>query len=390
MQNNFAVTSSPHLRAKSTSRQIMMEVCLALAPAGVASVILFGLQAAILIAICVASCVLAEYGWQKLTKQKVTVGDWSAVVTGLLLAYNLPATAPWWMAVIDSVIAIVLVKQLFGGIGSNFMNPALTARAVLFISWSSLMSASTPAPLLPSIGSISLDVISGATPLNTLNAGSIEGLNLMNLLLGTHGGMLGETCAAAIILGGLYLCVRGIADWRIPASFIGTVFVCYLLMALPSLSVSFAFEISDIVASVVVAVITVLFNVLLYKKLGGKFIIPTVTLVVAICAGLTIRTGESFSFTALADKAEYALYHVLSGGLLLGAFFMATDYATSPITRTGRVVFGIGCGLLLFVIRAFANYPEGCSFAILFMNVATPMIDRFTAPRPFGEVKKHG
>ena len=315
MQNKFAVTSSPHLRDKATSQRIMQEVCLALAPAGVASVILFGWQAAILIAICVATCVLSEFLWQKVTKQKVTVSDWSAVVTGLLLAYNLPATAPWWMAVIGSVIAIVLVKQLFGGIGSNFMNPALTARAVLFISWSSLMSASNPAPLMAGI-----DVLSGATPLNALNAGSFEGLSLMNLLMGTHGGMLGETCALALILGGLYLCVRGIADWRIPASFIGTVFVCYLLK----------------------------------------------------------------------DGAEMALYQLLAGGLLLGAFFMATDYATSPITRTGRVVFGIGCGLLLFVIRAFANYPEGCSFAILFMNVATPMIDRFTAPRPFGEVKKHG
>ena len=315
MQNKFAVTSSPHLRDKATSQRIMQEVCLALAPAGVASVILFGWQAAILIAICVATCVLSEFLWQKVTKQKVTVSDWSAVVTGLLLAYNLPATAPWWMAVIGSVIAIVLVKQLFGGIGSNFMNPALTARAVLFISWSSLMSASNPAPLMAGI-----DVLSGATPLNALNAGSFEGLSLMNLLMGTHGGMLGETCALALILGGLYLCVRGIADWRIPASFIGTVFVCYLLK----------------------------------------------------------------------DGAEMALYQLLAGGLLLGAFFMATDYATSPITRTGRVIFGIGCGLLLFVIRAFANYPEGCSFAILFMNVATPMIDRFTMPRPFGEVKKHG
>lgn len=314
MQNRFAVTSSPHLREKATSARIMQEVCLALAPAGIASIILFGVQAAIVIAVCVASCVLAEFGWQKITKQKVTISDWSAVVTGLLLAYNLPATAPWWMAVIGSVVAIVLVKQFFGGIGNNFMNPALTARAVLFISWSTLMNASNPAPLA------AIDVVSGATPLATLNEGGIGSLKLMDLLLGTHGGMLGETCAIALILGGLYLILRGIVDWRIPAAFIGTVFVCYFFM-------------------------------------GG---------------------------------AEYALYHLLSGGLLLGAFFMATDYVTSPITSTGRIIMGVGCGLILFVIRAFCNYPEGCSFAILFMNVATPMIDRFTAPRPFGEVKKHG
>ena len=315
MQNNFAVTSSPHLRDKATSQRIMQEVCLALAPAGIAGVVLFGYRAALLIAICVVTCVASEFLWQKIMKQKVTVSDWSAVVTGLLLAYNLPANAPWWMAVIGGVLAIVLVKQLFGGIGSNFMNPALTARAILFISWSSLMSTYPTAQP----GAFMADVVTGATPLGTLNGGTTEGLNLLDLLLGNHGGVLGETCALALIIGGVYLLIRGIADWRIPVFFIGTVFLCYLLK----------------------------------------------------------------------DGALVALYPVLAGGLLLGAFFMATDYATSPITSTGRIIMGVGCGLLLFVIRAFCNYPEGCSFAILFMNVMTPMIDRFTAPRPFGEVKKH-
>lgn len=313
MQNNFAVSSSPHLREKATSQRIMQEVCLALAPAGIASIVLFGYKAAVLIAICVASCVLSEFLWQKATKQQVTIADWSAVVTGLLLAYNLPATAPWWMAVIGSVLAIVLVKQFFGGIGNNFMNPALTARAILFISWGALMSASTPTPL------VAIDVVSGATPLATLNQSGTGSLKLLDLLIGAHGGMLGETCALALILGGVYLIIRGIVDWRIPVTFIGTVFVCYLIK----------------------------------------------------------------------DGAEMALFQLLSGGLLLGAFFMATDYVTSPITVAGRIIMGIGCGLLLFVIRAFASYPEGCSFAILFMNVCTPLIDRFTAPRPFGEVKKH-
>lgn len=314
--SNYAVTSSPHLRDKATTQRIMQEVCLALAPAGIAGVILYGLNAALLIAVCVLTCVLSEFAWQKLTKQKVTVADWSAVVTGLLLAYNLPATAPWWMAMIGSMIAIVLVKQMFGGIGSNFMNPALTARAILFISWSGLMGAYPNAQPFQ----FTADAVTGATPLATLNAGTTEGLNLLDMFLGRQGGVLGETCALALILGGVYLLVRGIADWRIPVSFIGTVFVCYLIK----------------------------------------------------------------------DGAEMALYQVLAGGLLLGAFFMATDYATSPVTRLGRVIFGIGCGFFLFIIRAFANYPEGCSFAILFMNVATPMIDRFTMPRPFGEVKKHG
>ena len=313
--SNFAVTSSPHLRDKATSQRIMQEVCLALAPAGIAGIILYGFNAALLIAICVVSCVLSEFVWQKATKQKVTISDWSAVVTGLLLAYNLPATAPRWIAVIGSVIAIVLVKQFFGGIGSNFMNPALTARAILFISWSGIMGAYPKANPLQFMA----DAVTGATPLATLNGGSTEGLNLIDLLLGNHGGVLGETCAIAIILGGLYLIIRGIVDWRIPFSFIATVFVCYLIK----------------------------------------------------------------------DGAEMALYQLLAGGLMLGAFFMATDYATSPITGKGRVIFGVGCGLLLFVIRAFASLPEGCSFAILFMNVCTPMIDKFTMPKPFGEVKKH-
>ena len=314
--SNFAVTSSPHLRDKATSQRIMQEVCLALAPAGIAGIILYGFNAALLIVVCVATCVFSEFVWQKATKQTVTISDWSAVVTGLLLAYNLPATAPWWIAVIGSILAIVVVKQFFGGIGSNFMNPALTARAILFISWSGIMGAYPKANPFQ----FTADAVTGATPLATLNGGTTEGLNLLDLLLGNHGGVLGETCAIAIILGGVYLLVRGIADWRIPVSFIGTVFVCYLLK----------------------------------------------------------------------DGAEMALFQLLSGGLLLGAFFMATDYATSPITGKGRVIFGIGCGFMLFIIRAFANYPEGCSFAILFMNVATPMIDRFTMPRPFGEVKKHG
>ena len=313
MQKNLAVSSSPHLRdSHASTRRIMQDVCIALAPAGIAGIVLYGMNAAMLIAVSVITAVLAEWAFQKLTKQKTTVGDWSAVVTGLLLAYNLPADAPLWIAAVGSIIAIVLVKQLFGGIGANFMNPALAARAILFVSWTGIM-AKYPVTQY-------MDVASSATPLNILaKEGGMASLNLWDLFIGNCGGVLGETCALGIILGGLYLLARKVIDWRIPVTFIATVFVCYLIK----------------------------------------------------------------------DGAEMALYQVLAGGLMLGAFFMATDYATSPITNTGKIIMGVGCGLLLFVIRAFASYPEGCSFAILFMNVCTPMIDKFTMPKPFGEVKKH-
>ena len=313
MQKNLAVSSSPHLRDNVTTRRIMQEVCLALAPAGIAAIVLFGASAATLIAVSVITAVLAEFCWNKLNKQKTTVGDWSAVVTGLLLAYNLPANAPVWIAVVGAIIAIILVKQMFGGIGSNFMNPALAARAILFVSWSSLMT-SYPATQFMT------DVTSSATPLNLLGKGTVEGVNLMDLFLGNVPGVLGETCKLALLLGGVYLILRGIVDWKIPVTFIATVFVCYLVK----------------------------------------------------------------------DGAEMALYQILSGGLFLGAIFMATDYATSPVTNVGRVIMGVGCGLFLFVIRAYASYPEGCSFAILLMNVATPLIDKYTMPKAFGEVKKHG
>ena len=312
MQKNLAVSSSPHLRDHVSTRRIMQEVCLALAPAGIAGIILFGSQAAVLIAASVISAVLAEYFYQKLTHQKVTVGDWSAVVTGLLLAYNLPANAPVWLAVVGAVIAIVLVKQIFGGIGSNFMNPALAARAILFVSWATQMTTYPATRFM-------LDGVSTATPLNSLGTGSVAGVNLMDLFLGNIPGVLGETCKLALLLGGVYLILRRIVDWKIPVTFIATVFVCYLIK----------------------------------------------------------------------DGAEMALYQILSGGLFLGAFFMATDYATSPVTNPGRVIMGIGCGIFLFVIRAYASYPEGCSFAILLMTVAAPLIDTYTMPKPFGEVKQH-
>ena len=320
MQKNYAVTSSPHLRSAASTMSIMRDVIIGLVPAGVMSVVLYGYKAAILIAISVATAVLCEYGYNKLTKQKSTIGDLSAVVTGLLLAYNLPANAPWWIAVIGSFLAIILVKAIFGGIGANFMNPALTARAILFVSWSSIMTS------YPVGGAGSVDTVSSATALSVLgttpsaNNGSLK---LTELLTGSNiGGMLGETCKIALIIGGIYLIVRGVISWHIPVCFLGTVFVCYL-----------------------------------------------------------IYSGFNMAYT---------LGELLSGGLILGAFFMAPDYVTSPVTVKGKIIYGIGCGAFLFVIRAFCSYVEGCSFAILFMNVLNPLIDRLTAPKAFGEVKKNG
>lgn len=311
--SKLSVSSSPHLHDHASTRRIMQDVCIALAPAGIASIVLFGSNAAVLIALSVITCVLSEYLFQRATHQKVTVGDWSAVVTGLLLAYNLPANAPWWIPVLGGVVAIVLVKQMFGGIGSNFMNPALTARAILFVSFGGIM-ANYPKTVQM------VDAVSSATPLAQIASSGTTGLNLWDLFIGNCGGVLGETCKLAIIAGGIYLIVRRVIDWKIPVAFILTAFVCYLLR-------------------------------------GG--------------------------FTL-------AIYELMAGGLMLGAFFMATDYATSPVSDLGRIIMGVGCGLLLFVVREFASYPEGCSFAILFMNVCTPLIDRFTAPARFGEVKKRG
>ena len=324
MQKQLAITSCPHIRSRKTTQRIMQDVCIALAPAGIAGIVFFGTRAAAIIAVSVITCVLTELVYEKMMGQRVTIGDWSAVVTGLLLAYNIPATAPLWIPMVGGVIAILLVKMLFGGIGSNFMNPALTARAVLFVSWGGIMGSYPVTRFMEQTA----DGLSGATPLAELarvfagQATLAEGTGLWNLFIGNCPGVLGETCKLAILLGGVWLILRDVVDWKIPVSMIGTTFVLYLL-----------------------------------------------------------TSGFNFGLS---------LSEILSGGLLLGAFFMATDYATSPQSNLGRVIFGVGCGLIVFVIRAYANYPEGCSFAILFMNVVTPLIDRYTMPKCFGEVKQHG
>ena len=316
MQKSLQVSSSPHIRARSTTRRIMLDMCIAMMPVAVAAVIFFGFSAFSLMLIAVGSAIVFEFAYQKITHAKTTIRDLSAVVTGLLVAFNLPANAPAWIAVFGSAIAIVLIKQIFGGLGQNFMNPAMAARAILFLSFASIMTNyPVPSPHIARVAA-AVDTVAGVTPLSV----SDYSVPLMDLFIGNIPGVLGETSKLAILLGACYLLLRGVISWKIPLSFIMTVFICYLVK----------------------------------------------------------------------DGTQAAIYQVLSGGLFLGAFFMATDYATSPITSLGKIIMGIGCGIVLFVIRAYAAYPEGCSFAILFMNVATPLIDKWTLPHPFGEVKANG
>ena len=323
MQRRLTVSSSPHLRNESVStRRLMLDVIIAMLPTAAASVWFFGGNALMLIIVAVISAVAAEFLYQKHSGQKVTVSDLSAVVTGMLLAFNLPASAPWWLAMVGSVIAIVLVKQIFGGIGQNFINPALAARTILMLSWVSLMAANVlPHPGLWSAPA-SADAVASATPLGENPAT----YTLWQLFSGNIPGMLGETCKLTLLLGGAYLLVRGVIDWRIPAAFLVTAFLLFW-----------------------------------------------------------IKTGVIYS---VESGTQNVLYQLLSGGLILGAFFMATDYVTSPVSPWGRVIMGVGCAVVLFVIRMYnPSYPEGCSFAILFMNVLTPLIDKLTVPKPFGAVQ---
>lgn len=284
----------------------MLNVIIALVPALAAGCYIFGLRALLLTAVCAASCVIFEFCCRKLMKRDNTIGDLSAVVTGVILAMNLPVTLPIWMAVVGSFVAIVIVKQLFGGIGQNFANPAITARIVLMLSFPTAMT-SWAVPFYYKDGA---DVVTGATPLVSGNASNME------LFLGTVGGCLGETCALALLLGGLYLAVRRIISLAAPVSFIGSL-------------------------------------ALLAFVTGGD----------PLCA-------------------------ILSGGVFLGAFFMATDYATTPITTKGKIIFGVGCGIITFVIRRFGSYPEGVSFSILLMNVLTPFIEQATRTKIFGANKE--
>ena len=308
------ISSTPHIHQKgaSTSR-VMLDVVIAMLPATIAGIIIFGLRALWVILTCVASAVLAEFLFNLCIHKKQTVGDFSAVVTGLLLALNLRADIPLWQCVVGSVFAIVVVKCFFGGIGKNIVNPAIAARVFMLLTFASTVAGGAT-PVEP-------DIVASATPLVTLNQGAdaSASIKLIDLVLGNYGGAIGETCAIALIIGFIYLVARKVIKWYVPASFAATVFVCYFLF--------------------------------------GGF------------------------------NATFALQHVLAGGLLLGAIFMATDYVTTPVTGKGRVVFCIGAGLLTFAIRQFGGYPEGVSIAILTMNLLTPFIADWTKKKTLGGVK---
>ena len=319
-ESKFLVTEAPHVRARDGVRDIMLDVIISLMPALIAGTVVFGYRVAAVAAVCVGSCVFFEWLWCRLVKKPSSISDLSAAVTGLLLALNMPVTIPLWMPIIGSLFAIVIVKQFFGGIGHNFMNPALAARAFMLTSWAQAMTSWTvPFAKLSLGGKAAADAVSSATPLALLKSGSYEGMpTYLNLFLGNAAGCIGEVSALAILIGAAYLLYRRVIKLRVPLCFILTVFV-----------------------------ITWIFGK------NGWF------------------TGD-------------ALRHILSGGVLLGAFFMATDYTTTPYTPKGQIIFGIGCGIITAVIRLWGAYPEGVSYSILLMNAATPLIDRYTAPKRFG------
>lgn len=314
--NSLIVSSAPHIVHPTDTSNIMKDVALALMPAMAVALYVFGIQALLLTATCVASCVLFEGLTRKILGRPQTIGDFSAVVTGVILSFNLPATLPLWMAMIGSFVAIVIVKQLFGGLGQNFVNPAIVGRIVLFTSFATPM---TTWPITTKMSSVLLeaagaDAITGATPLALFNNAKDVPSN-MEMFLGTINGSMGEISAAALLLGGIYLIVKKVIEPAIPVTFIGTV------------------------------------------------------------AGMALLMGFD------------PIFHVCAGGVMLGAIFMATDYVTSPITTKGKIIFGIGCGFLTMIIRIFASYPEGVSFAILLMNILTPQIDSWTKVKLNGVAK---
>ncbi len=304
MSELLKVSSNPHVRDKNSTTTIMLDVIIALLPATIFGIYNFGFRAALLILVTVLSCVLSEFLYEKLMKQKVTIKDLSAVVTGLLLALNLPYNLPYWMAIIGSVFAIIVVKQLFGGIGQNFMNPALAARCFLLLSFGAKMTVYT------------YDAITGPTPLKVIrDTGTFD---LYHMFLGITSGTIGETSAIALIIGAIYLLCKKIIDFKIPFAYLLTFSVFILLFG-----------------------------------------------------------NSNFDLYYLACQ-------LCGGGLLLGAFFMATDYATSPITPMGKVIYGICLGILTGIFRVFGPNAEGVSFAIIFCNLLVPLIEKITIPKPFG------
>ena len=309
MENKLHIDVSPHIETKRTTAGIMRDVIIALLPALIAGTVIFGARALLVCAVTVGSAVIAEYAFSVVTKRNQTVGDFSAVVTGLLLGLNLHADSPIWQCVLGSLFAIIVVKCLFGGIGQNFANPAAAARVFLLVSFAGTIGGGAKPRL-----SSAPELVSGATPLSVISSGG-ELPSLKDMLLGLRGGAIGETCAIALILGFAYLVIRRVIFFETPLIYVATVF--------------------------------------------------------------------SLSLIAF-DSFKLALYQTLAGGLVLGAVFMITDYSSTPITRGGKMIFAFGCGLITFVIRYFGNYPEGVSFAILIMNVLSPLIEGLTRERPFG------
>lgn len=314
--NNLIVSSSPHQNSEITTQKIMLAVILALIPAAVASGIYFGIRAISLIIVCTVSCMLFEYASRRVMKREQTVNDFSAALTGILLAFNLPVTIPYWIAILGCFVAIVIVKQLFGGIGQNFANPAITARIFLMISFTPQMTTwAIPKYWKPEAFSETSTIVNSNTIFTSPTPLASGNASLIDLLLGNTGGCLGETSALALLIGGISLILIRVISPAAPAAFIGSV------------------------------------------------------------ALLTWISGGD------------VLYQILSGGLFLGAFFMATDYVTTPVTTKGRFIFGLGCGIITFIIRNYGNYPEGVSFSILLMNILTPYIDMFTRTNPLGANK---
>ncbi len=310
--NKLIVSSSPHIRTNSTTRRIMLDVLIALLPTAAAGTVIFGVRALLVMAVCVGSSVLAEFLFNLITKHTQTVGDLSAAVTGMILALNLRADIPLWQCAVGSVFAIIVVKCLFGGLGCNFANPAITGRIFMMMCFATTVGGG----MMPALA----EITSEATPLEALKKSEIFGLpSLLDMTLGLRGGAIGEVCAIAILLGFAYLVYRGVIHFETPLIFVGTVFVLSLIIS-------------------------------------GDFTV--------------------------------SLYQVLSGGLLFGAVFMATDYVTTPITRTGKMIFAFGCGLITALIRFFGAYPEGVSFSILLMNILSPYIEKWTAEKPLGGKKK--
>lgn len=314
-ENMLIVSSSPHIHSADNVSKAMRDVLIALIPALIVSLYFFGLPAAMVIVTCIITAVVSEIAAQKIMKRDVSINDYSAVITGLLLAFCLPPSLPLWMAAVGTVAAVIIGKQLFGGLGNNIFNPALVGRAFLLASW----------PLAMTTWTAPLDAVTTATPMGILKEAAEQQFpTIAQLFVGNVAGSLGETSAIALIIGGLYLLYKGHIDWRIPGTYIGTVFV--------------------------------------------------ITAIAGAVKGLGFW---------------YPLYHVFGGGLMLGAFFMATDWVTSPITKKGRIIFGLGCGLLTVIIRLKGGYPEGVCYSILFMNILTPLVDRYTKGRIFGGVKIH-